>query len=176
MFNFTADVTPINTCCDDSKAADISPTSTVTTVQCNDVTPATFRQDFASAARPLLLNGCLQVCPAHQMSLAFVCGHLTEKEGINWTIEDPKTGKIKRIKSDQVSANLGLIQTHISNLEPNLIARNLILDSRNATGPKIRDLFVELGVLPISHLTIQHWKKDYGEANSVRNCDFLFSV
>ncbi len=58
--------------------------------------------------------------------------------------------------------NVRLIQGHISSIESNVLARKLILDSKNSTGPAIRDLYVELGLLPMSQLIVQNWKKSYG--------------
>ena len=170
MYFSTEPILKVDTCCNNEKSSNIEPSSNIEKLICNDISPKNFQQNFASKAKPILLDQCSNFCPVKIFTLDNLSEQFSENDGTTWTVEDSATGKVKRIKSDLAKSNLPnvrYIQGQLGSIDSNLKSRKLILDSRNSTGPMIRDLFQELGLVPISQLMIQRWTQHYGQFFSV---------
>ena len=166
MFSLIEPLLKVDTCCSVDKEFKIEPSSDIEKMICNEISPKNFQQNFASKAKPVLLEQCSNVCPVESFTLEDLAKRFSENDGSTWTVEDSSSGKVKRIKSEFVNSNLPnvrYIQGQLGSIDSNLKSRKLILDSRNSTGPTIRDLFQELGLVPVSQLMIQRWTQNYGK-------------
>ena len=158
----------ISRCCKADQEQESNPAPTISKLACDQISLKEFQLKFSTLARPVVLKQCSNVCPAKTLGLEDLAKEFKGAIGTTWTIEESPTGKIKRIKSDLVSPNLQnvrRIQAALNSVESNWKARKLLLDSKNSTGPGIRDLFVELELIPYSQLILQHCMNNYGKPN-----------